>query len=387
MRVNGCFNWIDMTVSTKNVSYTFVYVCVYIYIYMYLYVDIYLFIYICVYMYVCTYICMYVYIYVWVCECTWHSNRHTCLYSFTHAYIGGHDSFICVTWIIHMLNATHSYVIWLHAWYDSSTCVSCVTWLIHTGGAAYLLVVRACMRMRMSISRCLYVCLYVCACAYVCMYVYTHIQTGLPACIYTHIHTYTRTRASADACMYMRIFSMYMRTHVYTLHPCWYIWNKTIKTKMLCTAWCLQGRLWHLSSVRYADVCVAVRCSVLQCVAVCCSLLQCVAVCCSVLQPGVYKGGHPAATHCNTLQHTATHCNTLQHTATHCNTCNTLQRTATRLWHLPSVRYADIYSFIYVTWQFYAWDSYNSSFLLFYSHQRQIKQRERHCMFSFFIHI
>jgi len=34
-----------------------------------------------------------------------------------------HDSFICVTWLIHMCGMTHSYV-----WHDSFTCV---TWLIH----------------------------------------------------------------------------------------------------------------------------------------------------------------------------------------------------------------------------------------------------------------
>jgi len=34
-----------------------------------------------------------------------------------------HDSFICVTWLIHTCDMTHSYV-----WHDSSICV---TWLIH----------------------------------------------------------------------------------------------------------------------------------------------------------------------------------------------------------------------------------------------------------------
>ena len=40
----------------------------------------------------------------------------------TYSYVW-HDSFICVTWLIHMCDMTHSYV-----WHDSSTCV---TWLIH----------------------------------------------------------------------------------------------------------------------------------------------------------------------------------------------------------------------------------------------------------------
>jgi len=41
----------------------------------------------------------------------------------THSHVW-HDSCICVTWIIHMYDMTHSYV-----WHDSFTCV---TWLIHT---------------------------------------------------------------------------------------------------------------------------------------------------------------------------------------------------------------------------------------------------------------
>jgi len=40
----------------------------------------------------------------------------------THSYVW-RDSFICVTWLIHMCDVTHSYV-----WRDSFICV---TWLIH----------------------------------------------------------------------------------------------------------------------------------------------------------------------------------------------------------------------------------------------------------------
>jgi len=40
----------------------------------------------------------------------------------THSYVG-HDSFICVTWLIHMCDMTHSYV--------RLDAFMCVTWLIH----------------------------------------------------------------------------------------------------------------------------------------------------------------------------------------------------------------------------------------------------------------
>ena len=42
--------------------------------------------------------------------------------AFTHMHTD-HDSFTCVTWLIHMCDVTHS-----HVWRDSFTCV---TWLIH----------------------------------------------------------------------------------------------------------------------------------------------------------------------------------------------------------------------------------------------------------------
>jgi len=60
---------------------------------------------------------------------------HMC--DMTHSYVR-HDSFICVTWLIHMCDMTHSYV-----WHDSFICATWliyvwhdsfirVTWLIHT---------------------------------------------------------------------------------------------------------------------------------------------------------------------------------------------------------------------------------------------------------------
>ena len=46
----------------------------------------------------------------------------------THSYVW-HDSFICVTWLIHMCDTTYSYV-----WRDSFICM---TWLIHMCDTTY----------------------------------------------------------------------------------------------------------------------------------------------------------------------------------------------------------------------------------------------------------
>jgi len=63
----------------------------------------------------------------------------------------GNDSFICVTWLIHMCDMTHSYV-----WHDSSNGCSwlyengsftCVTWLIHMCDMTHPMDVVRCMGM------------------------------------------------------------------------------------------------------------------------------------------------------------------------------------------------------------------------------------------------
>ena len=69
---------------------------------------------------------------VWhdTCECvTWFI--HMC--DVTHSYLW-HDSFICVTWLIHMCDMTHSYV-----WRETFMCV---TWLIHMLGMTHSYVLR-----------------------------------------------------------------------------------------------------------------------------------------------------------------------------------------------------------------------------------------------------
>jgi len=73
-------------------------------------------------------------------SCVWHGSFlcltwliHVC--DMTHSYVWHdsfcvwHDSLICLTWLIHVCDMTHSYV-WTHScvWHDSFICV---TWLIH----------------------------------------------------------------------------------------------------------------------------------------------------------------------------------------------------------------------------------------------------------------
>ena len=64
----------------------------------------------------------------------------------THSYVW-HDSFICVTWLIHMCDMTHSYV-WhdsfmthSYVWHDSFICV---TWLIHMCDMTHSWLIRMC---------------------------------------------------------------------------------------------------------------------------------------------------------------------------------------------------------------------------------------------------
>jgi len=71
----------------------------------------------------------------WPMSCVWHDSFvcvtwciHMCDMTYSHVW---NDAFICVAWLIHMCDMTHSYV-----WHDSFICVTwlrhlCVAWLIH----------------------------------------------------------------------------------------------------------------------------------------------------------------------------------------------------------------------------------------------------------------
>jgi len=64
-------------------------------------------------------------------SCVWHDSFicvswHIHMCDMTHSYLW-HDLFTCVTWPIHICDMTHAYV-----WHD--TCI-CVSWLIHRLGS------------------------------------------------------------------------------------------------------------------------------------------------------------------------------------------------------------------------------------------------------------
>jgi len=171
----------------------------------------------------------------------------------THSYVW-HDSFICVTWLIHMCDMTHSYV-----WHDSFICV---TWLIHD-------------------------------------YILCATSDTLSHQFETHCNTLQHS-------------STHCNTNNITAHTTGHVCHTYMKMGPLK----LQGPcMSHIHGSCKGHVCVVSNCSLhktnpftmyvwhtwpLQ--------LPCM---CDVHGPCNFKG--PISTLCNTLQHTVTHCNTLQH--------------------------------------------------------------------------
>jgi len=109
---------------------------------------------------------------------------HVC--DMTHSYVW-HDSFICVIWLIHICDATHPYV-----WHDSSICV---TWLIHMCDMTH---------------------------SYVwydsSIYVWFHSSTRMNKCAVTNSY------AGRDACIcvnkYVRTY-MHAYSRIFKAHVCW----------------------------------------------------------------------------------------------------------------------------------------------------------------------
>jgi len=115
-----------------------------------------------------------------------------------------HDSFICVTWLIHMCDMTHSYV-----WHDSFICVTCVTWLIHVCKTRLIQMWCVCACVRVCAGVCMCVCMCMCACAHgfmcmcVCIYEYVYVRV----CMYTWIlHMWDMTLC--HMCCYVLVGSL-----------------------------------------------------------------------------------------------------------------------------------------------------------------------------------
>ena len=149
------------------------------------------------------------------------------------------------------------------------------------------------------------------------------VHVGCHIYVYTCVHSYT-------SC----IINVYFSTHTY-----WYIDNYSLQQFALLS-WIHPLLPTHCNTLQHT----ATPCNTLQhTYSTLADTLQHTATHCNTRIPLL-------PTHCNALQHTATHCNTLrhtystladtlQHTATH---CNTLQHTATHVFHscrhIPAIK-------------------------------------------------
>jgi len=102
-----------------------------------------------------------------------------------------HDSFICVTWLIHMRDMTHSYV-----WHDSFTCV---IWLIH-----WIIrdMTHSCNPHGENMSA-FYIQHHSCICVYVWLHSYTCVTSLMYMCDFTHIHVWHHSFICVTSLIYM----------------------------------------------------------------------------------------------------------------------------------------------------------------------------------------
>jgi len=144
-----------------------------------------------------------------------------------------HDSFICVTWLIHMSDMTHSYV-----WHDSFICV---TSLIYTRDTTHLYVRCDSCILRVTwliisiydITTCMHAHMHVCTCT--CVYSYTrmHVYTCIYVCICIYMHlcvyknesclrSYKRLARERvwQISRVCRVYACTMCVCVYPMHPC-----------------------------------------------------------------------------------------------------------------------------------------------------------------------
>jgi len=112
-----------------------------------------------------------------------------------------HDSFISVTWLIHVCSMTHSYV-----WHDSFMCVA---WPMH---------ISVCTNPRgpliFNVCLCVFICMYVCVCVLVCK------QDPHSLLIFSGGASRTSAGPRTEGTCATWLIDMCDMTH-------WYVWNMT----------------------------------------------------------------------------------------------------------------------------------------------------------------
>jgi len=153
-------------------------------------------IYICIYIwYTCVHVCIYKYVHLDDFTCLVNLRSIVCNDSFicvtwlihmcdmTHSYVC-HDSFMCVQWLIHMCAMTHSYVC-----HDSFICV---TWLIHMCDIPCQSETKHLALNNKLFTReyiCMYKYIYIWyTCVHICMNEFVHLVDSL-ACLARHCQT------------------------------------------------------------------------------------------------------------------------------------------------------------------------------------------------------
>jgi len=134
---------------------------------------------IAIYMYTCIRICVYIFIYTikfgQLFVHFFRASTSNYLFVSTSGYAAPHctthDSFICVTRLIHMCDATHSYV-WRHTyeWVASHIWMSRLQH--HFFGTSEY---SSCNEVR--IAMCVYICIYICVYVYILIYTFTFLST------------------------------------------------------------------------------------------------------------------------------------------------------------------------------------------------------------------
>ena len=144
--------------------------------------------------------------FVWVITLThkmWYvfCNVHMC--DMTHSYVW-HDSFICVTWLIDMCFVTFIRVTWLihtcdmthlYVWHDSLKCVYTLThvmwYVIYHDHMLYDSFIRVTfMEIDLRVLKCMYISKCVCACGTACVCVCVCVWTCWCLCVWIFIHVY-----------------------------------------------------------------------------------------------------------------------------------------------------------------------------------------------------